>query len=133
MQCLSCAAAPGGGLHVYNETMEANPNLPQLQLHLQSVGVALTSFAQPIACNNPLCSNVAGPSEALLVQGKTSRCSGCRAARYCGKACQVSHWKQHKHVHMCASGWLQLPQQQGQGLPVRSHFLNTEVLLASCN
>ena len=98
MQCLSCAAAPGGGLHVDDETMEANPNLPQLRLHLQSVGVALTSFAQPIACNNPLCSNVAGPSEALLVQGKTSRCSGCRAARYCGKACQVSHWKQHKHV-----------------------------------
>ena len=66
--------------------------------HLQSVGITLTSFTQPITCNNPLCGNVAGPSEAILVQGKTSRCSGCRAARYCGKACQASHWKQHKHV-----------------------------------
>ena len=72
--------------------------LRQLQKQLQVVGMALTSFAHPSACNNPLCSNPAGPSEAVLVRSKTSRCSICRAARYCGKACQVSHWKQHKHV-----------------------------------
>jgi hypothetical protein len=72
--------------------------LQELQKQLQSVGMVLTSFAQPIACNNPLCSNPAEFSEAELVQSKTSRCSGCRAAKYCGKQCQVSHWKQHKHV-----------------------------------
>jgi hypothetical protein len=77
---------------------DAVVTLPMLLEQVQSVGIALTSFAHPLACNNPLCSNAMGPSESALVQGKTSRCSGCRSARYCGKACQVSHWKQHKHV-----------------------------------
>jgi ankyrin repeat protein len=24
------------------------------------------------------------------------KCTGCRQARYCGKACQLAHWKAHK-------------------------------------
>jgi hypothetical protein len=66
-------------------------------IQLQSLCVARTSFAHSGACNNPFCSNPAGASEAVLVQSKTSRCSVCRAAKYCSKACQVFYWKQHKH------------------------------------
>lgn len=100
MQCLHSAEATisAVGTALHDKTAQPKDLLPQLQKELQSVGVALTSFAPPSACNNPLCSNSTKPSEAALVQSKTSRCSACRAARYCGKACQVSHWKQHKHV-----------------------------------
>ncbi|WIA08126.1 hypothetical protein OEZ85_007584 [Tetradesmus obliquus] len=35
-------------------------------------------------------------SESALVGGKRNICSGCKVARYCGKDCQVQHWKQHK-------------------------------------
>lgn len=100
MQCLHSAEATisAVGTALHDKTAQPKDLLPQLQKELQSVGVALTSFAHPSACNNPLCSNSTKPSEAALVQSKTSRCSACRAARYCGKACQVSHWKQHKHV-----------------------------------
>jgi hypothetical protein len=100
LQCLSSADATAK-IAVRDELPAvAQPEdvLRQLLQQLQSVGVALTSFAHPSACNNPLCSNPAGPLEAVLVLSKTSRCSACRAARYCGKACQVAHWKQHKHV-----------------------------------
>ena len=31
-------------------------------------------------------------------QRATSRCSRCRAQRYCGKLCQQEHWQQHKPV-----------------------------------
>lgn len=90
-------SAGSSGMHARSVPSQATL-LQQLQKHMQSVGMALTSFAHPGACNNPLCSNPAGPSENILVQGKGTKCSGCRAARYSGKACQAAHWKQHKHV-----------------------------------
>jgi hypothetical protein len=50
------------------------------------------------ACNQVACFNMAGPSEAQLVQGNNHKCSGCRTARYCGKECQTRDWKDHKPV-----------------------------------
>jgi hypothetical protein len=72
--------------------------LAAVQQQLQAVRQSLTAFAIPHACNNPACSNVSGPSEAQLVGGKSSICAGCVTARYCGKACQKQHWKQHQPV-----------------------------------
>jgi hypothetical protein len=38
-------------------------------------------------------------------------CSGCLGARYCSRACQKIHWKQHGHKAACQGG------QGGQGGP----------------
>ncbi|PNH09127.1 hypothetical protein TSOC_004295 [Tetrabaena socialis] len=50
-------------------------------------------------CGNPACRNFAGPSEADLPLRK---CSGCRAVRYCGTACQGQHWREGGHREACA-------------------------------
>jgi hypothetical protein len=55
-------------------------------------------FAISHVCNNPACSNVCGPSEALLVGSRSCVCAGCRTARYCGRACQRAAWRQHRPV-----------------------------------
>jgi hypothetical protein len=69
---------------------------------LQSIGIALCSFAVPCMCNNYLgCTNMAGLSELASVSGRSCICAGCRVARYCGRACQRAAWKQHKSV--CAA------------------------------
>jgi hypothetical protein len=64
----------------------------------QAVGRACSVFAVSHCCNNPVCSNMAGASEAAIISGKGCICSGCEVARYCGKGCQTAHWKQHKPV-----------------------------------
>jgi hypothetical protein len=38
-----------------------------------------------------MCEKLGSPSAPLL------RCSGCGLVRYCSKACQAKHWKQHNH------------------------------------
>lgn len=63
---------------------------------LQGLGGALSALPFSAACNNPLCTVLTGASEQLLVVGGSRRCSGCQVARYCSKACQKVHWKQHK-------------------------------------
>jgi hypothetical protein len=63
-----------------------------------AAGRMLTALAIPDACNNPACSNGSGLSEAQLVGHKSCICGGCLQGRYCGKACQKQHWKQHKPV-----------------------------------
>jgi hypothetical protein len=72
--------------------------LTQLVQQLGAVGEALSTLAISSACNNPTCSNISGPSEADLVKGSSSTYGGCRAARYCCKACQNKHWKLHRPV-----------------------------------
>ncbi|KAF6258506.1 hypothetical protein COO60DRAFT_1626402 [Scenedesmus sp. NREL 46B-D3] len=44
------------------------------------------------------CRLLLGASEQQLVAGKGSVCGRCRTARYCGRACQLEHFKQHKTV-----------------------------------
>ncbi|KAG2427625.1 hypothetical protein HXX76_012276 [Chlamydomonas incerta] len=41
-------------------------------------------------CANPRCANLAGRSEAEL---PLQVCGGCKAVRYCGRACQAAHWR----------------------------------------
>jgi hypothetical protein len=39
-----------------------------------------------------------GLGELELVNGKNSRCSGCRVAHVCSKDCLRDHWNRHKLV-----------------------------------
>ena len=70
----------------------------ELVLRMHAVGAALGVIAVPDFCNNSSCVNVCGPSEVLLVSGRSCICAGCRVARYCGRVCQRQAWKQHKPV-----------------------------------
>jgi hypothetical protein len=65
---------------------------------LRAVGAAAAVIPVPDFCNNSSCVNVCGPSEVLLVSGRSCICAGCRTARYCGRGCQRQAWKQHKPV-----------------------------------
>ncbi|KAF8069655.1 H2B.11 [Scenedesmus sp. PABB004] len=59
---------------------------------LQRLGQALCAecvLPSLADCNNPTCTSMGS-------MGKGSRCSGCKAARYCCKECQTAHWPQHK-------------------------------------
>jgi hypothetical protein len=70
----------------------------QQAVALQAVGLALTNVAFPCACNNPSCSELAGPLELQLVNRRSCMCADCRVVRYCSRDCQRRHWKQHKPV-----------------------------------
>jgi hypothetical protein len=72
--------------------------LKDIQVQLQAAGRVLVRFAIPLACNNPGCGNVCGPSEAQLVGRRSCICAGCLTARNCGRACQRAAWRQHKPV-----------------------------------
>lgn len=66
---------------------------------LQQFGAAVCAqLPLSICCNNTACTSLGKQSEMHLVGGKSSVCSGCRAARYCGKECQQVHWRLHRRV-----------------------------------
>jgi hypothetical protein len=81
--------------------LEAAAAIHSLRQGLQATGLALTALPVEGACNSPSCTNMAGPSDLLTVSGRSCVCGGCRVARYCSRACQRQHWKQHKPV--CAA------------------------------
>jgi hypothetical protein len=50
-----------------------------------------------LCCTNPGCGNVAGLSACSIVFER-GLCGGCKAARYCSKACQQQDWEAHRAV-----------------------------------
>lgn len=66
------------------------------------------------ACNYPGCVDLSGLSEVECGGGSMSRCSGCKAVRYCSKACQKAHWAQG-HKAVCQA--LQAAAEAGVGGP----------------
>ncbi|WIA08828.1 hypothetical protein OEZ85_008250 [Tetradesmus obliquus] len=63
---------------------------------MQDLSHFLQTELDDVEWPRPGCSNLEQLSESALVGGKVNICSGCKLARYCGKDCQVQHWKQHK-------------------------------------
>jgi hypothetical protein len=97
LECLRSAAT---ALETALALVHTSPDaaMSKISAQLRTVGRVLTSFALPSVCNNPACRSFSGTSESSLVQGSSSRCSSCRAARYCSIGCQHAAWKQHKPV-----------------------------------
>jgi hypothetical protein len=63
-----------------------------LSKSLQQLGATVASqLPLPYCCNNPSCRTLDGLSEQELVSGKSTRCGGCRIARYCSDACYRAH------------------------------------------
>jgi hypothetical protein len=92
------APAETAGQHSVSSSICIGLQHSLLIRHLQVAGACLNDMPFSWGCNNPACSNMTGPSELQLVKGKVHSCKGCRTARYCGRACQVAHWKQHKRA-----------------------------------
>lgn len=74
------------------------PKVTDYLKQLGAQGQMLCLLPTAAACNNPMCSNMAGSREEDIVGGQASRCSGCKLAFYCGRACQKEHWASHKPV-----------------------------------
>jgi hypothetical protein len=55
-------------------------------------GGRLAGVAMPATRQCEVCGAIEGGDRQLLL------CTGCREVRYCGRACQKQHWKQHKAV-----------------------------------
>jgi hypothetical protein len=81
-------------------------------LHRAEAAASAAAAALPCrhGCNNVGCLNLGKLCEAQLVSGKGCVCSRCKTARYCSRACQEQHYKEHRRI--CKA--LQQQQQQQQ-------------------
>uniref|UniRef100_A0A383W246 phytol kinase n=1 Tax=Tetradesmus obliquus TaxID=3088 RepID=A0A383W246_TETOB len=96
----AAAADPGSWESLTGNLQRAGQLLgPQLLQQAQELAEGVCA-ALPLhhCCNNPRCLNLGGLSEAALVAGAGSRCSGCRASYYCSRECQLAAWRLHKPV-----------------------------------
>lgn len=81
---------------------------------MEAAGSAFAAMAVRTFCNNPHCPNLSGASETALTA--CLKCGQCRAAFYCSKECQRSHWKQHKPVCSSMSAAAAAAAAAGEGL-----------------
>jgi hypothetical protein len=90
--CAEDSIAPGDQPHFEHNLLD----------ELRGLGLALSILATPAFCNNPSCTSVSGGhTELRRMLGRSCVCAGCRVAHYCGRTCQVQHWRQ-QHKLVCS-------------------------------
>jgi len=77
----------------------AKAAMPQVEAMLKA-SLGVTPPAKQRAALAPdACANCGILSESVGV--KLNSCSRCKAVKYCGKACQLKHWKEGGHKKIC--------------------------------
>jgi hypothetical protein len=94
--------------HCFACSMPCDASLQQLEKVLVETGQLFTGSLplKSLCCNNPMCANVGGTSEA---EAASRQCGACRAASYCSSVCQKHHWQQHRQVCSAGVGCQQRP------------------------
>ena len=85
------------------ELLAAEAAAPDAAARRLERAVADTRALGSLACANPACMGVVlcppGGLQVKAARGK--KCSQCQAVRYCGPACQKSHWQRGGHKAPC--------------------------------
>jgi hypothetical protein len=58
---------------------------------ISPIGFRLATGISDYVNSCAMCEKAGSPSAPLL------RCSGCGLVKYCSKACQTKHWREHNH------------------------------------
>jgi hypothetical protein len=93
----------------------------QQQQQQSSIAQQLVQFAAAACallpcssmCCNPGCSSLGSVGEKQLVSQSSTRCSACKQAQFCCRACQVEAWPAHKKV--CKALAAAVKKEQGPG------------------
>jgi hypothetical protein len=65
---------------------------------VQYAAAACALLPSSSMCGNPGCISLGGVSEKQQVSQSSTRCSGCKQARFCCRACQLEAWPAHRKV-----------------------------------